>query len=184
MLKSGHKKRPPGSCDPEGHLLRSARDSNPQALSGARFRGECISHSASAPSRTVYALQDRCAWIELRPPVATPAPLVEHREPKLCDVSAPARSIVGAPGLSCGRFAILAPLAVHRNAGSIRATLESNLRSISGRFQTAPHSRVNSRGARIRTGDLCDPNAALYRTEPRPEFKRVFCAFNHRTGWD
>ncbi len=24
------------------------------------------------------------------------------------------------------------------------------------------------RGARIRTGDLCDPNAALYRTEPRP----------------
>ena len=27
---------------------------------------------------------------------------------------------------------------------------------------------VCSRGARIRTGDLCDPNAALYRTEPRP----------------
>ena len=27
--------------------------------------------------------------------------------------------------------------------------------------------RLN-RGARIRTGDLCDPNAALYRTEPRP----------------
>jgi hypothetical protein len=26
-----------------------------------------------------------------------------------------------------------------------------------------------NRGARIRTGDLCDPNAALYRTEPRPE---------------
>ena len=25
-----------------------------------------------------------------------------------------------------------------------------------------------NRGARIRTGDLCDPNAALYRTEPRP----------------
>ena len=24
------------------------------------------------------------------------------------------------------------------------------------------------RGARIRTGDLCDPNAALYRTEPHP----------------
>ena len=29
---------------------RSARDSNPQVLSDARFRGECISHSASAPS--------------------------------------------------------------------------------------------------------------------------------------
>jgi hypothetical protein len=29
--------------------------------------------------------------------------------------------------------------------------------------------RLLSRGARIRTGDLCDPNAALYRTEPRPE---------------
>jgi hypothetical protein len=28
---------------------------------------------------------------------------------------------------------------------------------------------VSNRGARIRTGDLCDPNAALYRTEPRPE---------------
>ena len=27
----------------------------------------------------------------------------------------------------------------------------------------------SNRGARIRTGDLCDPNAALYRTEPRPE---------------
>ena len=26
----------------------------------------------------------------------------------------------------------------------------------------------NHRGARIRTGDLCVPNAALYRTEPRP----------------
>ena len=26
----------------------------------------------------------------------------------------------------------------------------------------------DNRGARIRTGDLCDPNAALYRTEPRP----------------
>ena len=29
------------------------------------------------------------------------------------------------------------------------------------------------RGARIRTGDLCDPNAALYRTEPHPEDLRV-----------
>ena len=28
---------------------------------------------------------------------------------------------------------------------------------------------IRNRGARIRTGDLCDPNAALYRTEPRPE---------------
>ncbi len=28
---------------------------------------------------------------------------------------------------------------------------------------------LTNRGARIRTGDLCDPNAALYRTEPRPE---------------
>ena len=32
---------------------------------------------------------------------------------------------------------------------------------------TRPAFRHN-RGARIRTGDLCDPNAALYRTEPRP----------------
>ena len=30
---------------------------------------------------------------------------------------------------------------------------------------------MQNRGARIRTGDLCDPNAALYRTEPRPEMQ-------------
>ena len=36
-------------------------------------------------------------------------------------------------------------------------------------YQTAPPSAASTnRGARIRTGDLCDPNAALYRTEPRP----------------
>ena len=34
-------KKPPRSFDLRG-LQRSARDSNPQALSGARFRGECI----------------------------------------------------------------------------------------------------------------------------------------------
>jgi hypothetical protein len=32
-----------------------------------------------------------------------------------------------------------------------------------------PAAFLKNRGARIRTGDLCDPNAALYRTEPRPE---------------
>ena len=32
----------------------------------------------------------------------------------------------------------------------------------------AAFRRSTNRGARIRTGDLCDPNAALYRTEPRP----------------
>lgn len=37
--------------------------------------------------------------------------------------------------------------------------------------------RTYHRGARIRTGDLCDPNAALYRTEPRPEIEL-------RTWWD
>lgn len=42
-------------------------------------------------------------------------------------------------------------------------SLESNLRSSPG-----PRSETNNRGARIRTGDLCDPNAALYRTEPHP----------------
>ncbi len=31
------------------------------------------------------------------------------------------------------------------------------------------------RGARIRTGDLCVPNAALYRTEPRPgEYRTTY----------
>ena len=32
----------------------------------------------------------------------------------------------------------------------------------------ALHGDKQNRGARIRTGDLCDPNAALYRTEPHP----------------
>ena len=38
------------------------------------------------------------------------------------------------------------------------------------RAALAPSGVLSSfnRGARIRTGDLCDPNAALYRTEPRP----------------
>lgn len=37
-------------------------------------------------------------------------------------------------------------------------------------LQTSPGESPATfhRGARIRTGDLCDPNAALYRTEPRP----------------
>jgi hypothetical protein len=33
---------------------------------------------------------------------------------------------------------------------------------------SAAFDGLTNRGARIRTGDLCDPNAALYRTEPRP----------------
>ncbi len=37
-----------------------------------------------------------------------------------------------------------------------------------GRFNQTRCPTLN-RGARIRTGDLCDPNAALYRTEPRPD---------------
>ena len=38
------------------------------------------------------------------------------------------------------------------------------------------------RGARIRTGDLCDPNAALYRTEPRPGLHISFSQSNGRSG--
>src|SRR5688572_19585040 len=33
---------------------------------------------------------------------------------------------------------------------------------------TPPVLHTSSRGARIRTGDLCVPNAALYQAEPRP----------------
>jgi hypothetical protein len=40
----------------------------------------------------------------------------------------------------------------------------------------------SNRGARIRTGDLCDPNAALYRTEPRPVFFPALPRGNPR-GW-
>jgi hypothetical protein len=61
--------------------------------------------------------------------------------------------------LSCGPFGILARLV----ADAPRLELPSQ------------PSHLN-RGARIRTGDLCDPNAALYRTEPRPEPTRV-CLF-------
>ena len=38
------------------------------------------------------------------------------------------------------------------------------------RLTTFWRLQLFSRGAQIRTGDLCDPNAALYRTEPRPEW--------------
>ncbi len=34
--------------------------------------------------------------------------------------------------------------------------------------RTTPPFLHPNRGARIRTGDLCVPNAALYRAEPRP----------------
>ena len=36
-------------------------------------------------------------------------------------------------------------------------------------LQEAVEIGLSNRGARIRTGDLCVPNAALYRTEPRPD---------------
>ena len=45
-------------------------------------------------------------------------------------------------------------------AGPIVVLLATDLSASAG---------TRNRGARIRTGDLCDPNAALYRTEPRPE---------------
>ena len=55
-----------------------------------------------------------------------------------------------------------------RPGGSLRAS-SSNSAFESGRYQkTAASGGTTNRGARIRTGDLCDPNAALYRTEPRP----------------
>ena len=57
-----------------------------------------------------------------------------------------------------------------RPGGSLRAS-SSNSAFESGRYQkTAASGGTTNRGARIRTGDLCDPNAALYRTEPRPDF--------------
>ena len=50
---------------------------------------------------------------------------------------------------------------------------------------TPPRCRgAENRGARIRTGDLCDPNAALYRTEPRPVCEVPPSRFAQRTGWD
>ncbi len=39
---------------------------------------------------------------------------------------------------------------------------------IRARVPIVANANPVNRGARIRTGDLCDPNAALYRTEPRP----------------
>ena len=54
------------------------------------------------------------------------------------------------------------------DAVQLNPAIGSNLRFSSRRFSNRPHARHFNRGARIRTGDLCDPNAALYRTEPRP----------------
>ena len=41
----------------------------------------------------------------------------------------------------------------------------------------------SNRGARIRTGDLCDPNAALYRTEPRPGILGYLYSTTDGVGW-
>ncbi len=51
------------------------------------------------------------------------------------------------------------------------------------RLEPAVRTRIHlltlpNRGARIRTGDLCDPNAALYRTEPHPGL----LGYLHRRG--
>ena len=39
---------------------------------------------------------------------------------------------------------------------------------------TAASIKRQNRGARIRTGDLTDPNGARYQTAPRPDARRVF----------
>ena len=98
-------------------LQRSARDSNPQALSGARFRGECITILPALRGTELEASRLRvqeCLW------------LPGSAQRASCGVGQP----------------------INRGAW--------------GSFMTI------NRGARIRTGDLCDPNAALYRTEPHP----------------
>jgi hypothetical protein len=65
--------------------------------------------------------------------------------------------------------------------------LGSNLRFEPGRvIHTAAFAATNYRGARIRTGDLCVPNAALYRTEPRPGTTDDWTStcWAAKTGWD
>ena len=123
-------KKPPRSTDLEGS--RSGRDSNPQVLSDARFRGECNSRSATAPTERAR----------------TPAQGRGIR----------ARTTSGARigHVSAGRV----ETAINRGAwmGSADPGPDQDVRS---------RGKIN-RGARIRTGDLCDPNAALYRTEPHP----------------
>ncbi len=41
---------------------------------------------------------------------------------------------------------------------------------------TPPNARLLSRGGRIRTADLCVPNAALYQAELHPEAIRRYAA--------
>ena len=69
------------------------------------------------------------------------------------------------------------------NSRSATAPENNNARNLHGgpRSPGESNSRVRAacavlknRGARIRTGDLCDPNAALYRTEPRPGCSSCF----------
>ena len=112
-------RKPPRPIGLRG-FQRSARDSNPQVLSDARFRGECNSHSASAPNNNART----------------------HEGPgiRVCSVA------------RIGTTQVVWSEVVRQSACP----------DFRGSFRTI------NRGARIRTGDLCDPNAALYRTEPHP----------------
>jgi hypothetical protein len=123
-------RKPPRSTDLEGS--RSGRDSNPQVLSDARFRGECNSRSATAPTERARTLAQG------------------HR------IRARTTSGARIGHVSAGRV----ETAINRGAwmGSADPGPDQVVRS---------RGKIN-RGARIRTGDLCDPNAALYRTEPHP----------------
>ena len=166
----------------EGGRERSGRDSNPQVLSDARFRGECISHSATAPRMAAsHHSIGAPGWTSLRSVVSANTlsfPLRgSHR------LGASARTVCSNPGAKAdGRFASsnrgaridlaslgrlgehpLVPLrGSHRLGASARTVCSNPGAKADGRFASS------NRGARIRTGDLCDPNAALYRTEPRP----------------
>ena len=121
---------------------RSARDSNPQALSGARFRGECNTILPALPNSS--ARRQRVT-----------------ARPTLCgsrQVAWDSRFARSSRGFTLDRFAPTNLTARLEPPVLIRALYQNS------RCFTA----VPNRGARIRTGDLCDPNAALYRTEPRP----------------
>ncbi len=119
-------RKPSRSPRPEGlpHRNGAGGIRTPKSFWDARFRGVCISRSATAPGGV-------------------------GRPPKTAMPGSPRRAVTS--GRSHSRV-------LSRRGG------------------------ISNRGARIRTGDLCDPNAALYRTEPRPGLPTSSSQSSGRSG--
>ena len=124
-------------------------------------------------------------------PIRTTPPGRESRSSSALPASNPGTTVVsfsavGAPGLSSGWLRQSSLVSVGFAPLSLLRLEPTPFRP--PRFEPGQDGflTLSSRGARIRTGDLCDPNAALYRTEPRPETRGTppVQSLRSRTGWD